>query len=575
MYKSIINILSIEQDKAGYWFVRYQDIFLGVFLLIGGFFMLGSGIIFGIEQQPCMGIILGSSGILSLAVYLVARKQRHYYPYAHWIAGIVYSVVTFAMLLCGYGKLGSIFCIFFPLVFGMLMGVKRGNTVSFIAVTVYFSCALTLTSCFYFFTACYLAGLAMMVIVGVFFKINAEQINASDSKISDIQEEADTKNEFISQLSHQIRTPLNNIVVIGNLLNETQLNQRQKDWMETILASANNLVNVVNMITAKISSTGITDTKPLNIVFNLQTVLNNTIQLFVGQSEEYNIALKPNMQSPCILEGDPIQLKQIFLTLIDAIIKNKQAEKINIIISYKVRQETDRLFDVIFEIKISDHLDFVAHDENKPDAEMLNYSISSRLIAGYGSKLTVKYENNFTIVNFTLSYKKVTAEQPGEKPAEPAPVPVSAEEHKSGAPETASPASVELKEANILLVEDNLINQKIVILSIQKLVKNIDVANNGQEALDKLAPGRYDIVLMDIQMPVMDGIQATKRIREIENENNSTPIPIIAITANALAGDREHCLASGMDEYLSKPFQVEVLVNKMKNLLAAGSSVHH
>lgn len=538
--------------------------------------MLGSGIIFGIEQQPGMGIVLGSSGILSLAVYLIARKQRYYYPYAYWIAGIVYSVITFALLLCGYGRLGSIFCIFYPLVFVMLMGVKRGNTVSFIAVTVYFSCGLILTSCFYFLTVCYLAGLAMMLIIGVFLNINAEQINTSDSKISDIQEEAETKNEFISQLSHQIRTPLNNIVVIGNLLNETQLNQRQKDWMETILASANNLGNVVNMITAKVSSTGITDAKPLNIVFNLQTVLNNTVLLFVGQSEEYNIALKPNMLSSYILEGDPIQLKQIFLTLIDAIIKNKRAQKINIIISYKVRQETDRLFDVIFEIKISDHLDFVTHDDNKPDAEMLNYTISSRLIAEYGSKLTVKYENNFTIVNFTLSYKKVPAEQqPREKPAEPAPVPLSAEEHKYSAPETASSASVELKEANILLVEDNLINQKIVILSIQKLVKNIDVANNGQEALDKLALGRYDIVLMDIQMPVMDGIQATKRIREIENENSSTPIPIIAITANALAGDREHCLASGMDEYLSKPFQVEVLVNKMKNLLAAGSSIHH
>ncbi|NJK97289.1 MAG: response regulator, partial [Bacteroidales bacterium] len=123
-----------------------------------------------------------------------------------------------------------------------------------------------------------------------------------------------------------------------------------------------------------------------------------------------------------------------------------------------------------------------------------------------------------------------------------------------------------MKDSNVLLVEDNLINQKIVVLSIQKIVKNIDIANNGKEALDKFGTSKYDIILMDIQMPVMDGIIATKKIREIEQSTN-TSTPIIAITANALAGDKEICLAAGMDDYISKPFQVEVLIQKIKNLL--------
>jgi CheY-like chemotaxis protein len=117
-----------------------------------------------------------------------------------------------------------------------------------------------------------------------------------------------------------------------------------------------------------------------------------------------------------------------------------------------------------------------------------------------------------------------------------------------------------------LLVEDNLINQKIVILSIQKLIKNIDIANNGKEALDKFGSSKYDIILMDIQMPVMDGIIATRKIREIESTTNRRT-PIIAITANALAGDKENCLAAGMNDYISKPFQPEVLINKIKGLL--------
>lgn len=126
--------------------------------------------------------------------------------------------------------------------------------------------------------------------------------------------------------------------------------------------------------------------------------------------------------------------------------------------------------------------------------------------------------------------------------------------------------AVELENANVLLVEDNLINQKIVVLSLKKLVKNIDIANNGKEALDKFGTSRFDIILMDIQMPIMNGIVATKKIREIEASSNSHT-PIIAITANALLGDKEECLAAGMDDYISKPFQIEVLIQKMKNLL--------
>jgi CheY-like chemotaxis protein len=186
----------------------------------------------------------------------------------------------------------------------------------------------------------------------------------------------------------------------------------------------------------------------------------------------------------------------------------------------------------------------------------------------WGNKLEMSYDDKgFTIFNFTLSFKKAQAENEIKKVKEPE----SFETEDSASLNKSS--TKDLKDANILLVEDNLINQRIVILSIQKLVKHIEVANNGQEAVDKFNATKHDIILMDIQMPIMDGIQATKKIREIEVDKRIIPTPIIAITANALAGDREHCLASGMDEYISKPFQVEVLVNKMKNLLSVGSSI--
>ncbi len=571
MYKNLINFLEVGKNKDASWFIRSQDIFLGIFLLIGGIIVLIAGILQIIEKSQA-GYILGIIGTVGLCVYYVARKQKKYSPPLLWTVGIVYSLSVLALLIVGSNGFGAIFCIFYPMLIGILGGAKRGNIVSSLFLVVYIVVGLIFRNeqfDFAFFATTIFASIIMMLLFGVLLTMNARLMKSSDLKMADIQRDSQSKNQFISQISYQIRTPLNNIVLIGNMLNETQLTSKQKDWLETVLASANNLVNVVNLISSQITSSDLSDRKTLNIAFNLQTVLNNTIQLFVGQSDEYNIAIKPRMQVPVNFDGDPIQLKQIFLTLVDAIIRNKKANKINIIITYDVKQETERVFKANFQINVSDHLDFDSVSQKTSDPNLLNFSISSKLIELAGDKLRVEYgDNNTTSLKFSLTFNKATA-----------PITMSPEkaadlvEPASPAPDSTG-ATLDLKDASVLLVEDNLINQKIVILSIQKLVKNIDIANNGQEALDMYQTDKkYNVVLMDIQMPIMDGIVATKKIREVEGEKKIVPIPIIAITANALAGDREHCLAAGMDDYISKPFQVEVLVNKMKALLATGSSV--
>jgi CheY-like chemotaxis protein len=127
--------------------------------------------------------------------------------------------------------------------------------------------------------------------------------------------------------------------------------------------------------------------------------------------------------------------------------------------------------------------------------------------------------------------------------------------------------SVDLKDANILLVEDNFSNQQIIILYLKNEVKKIDIAFNGKEALDKFGKTKYDLILMDVLMPIMDGFKATRKIREVEKSTN-THTPIIAVTANAFPEDKEKCLASGMDDYISKPFQPEDLIRKIKKHLS-------
>jgi CheY-like chemotaxis protein/signal transduction histidine kinase len=568
---NIVDFFEVGKDKTVHWFVRCRNVFLGIFLFAGGLLMFCYGTILLLTGSFGGGLVIGISGLASVVLYIISCKRGKYEKYSSWITCILLALTLLTLMFITRSSLPAAFlCTIFPLVVCILFHARIGSIISVIVMAIYLGCGLFIDSSQYLWLiASIFVAIVIQIAVCGFLTINEKLANANADRISDIQKETDVKNQFISQLSHQIRTPLNNIVVVGNLLNDTQLNQRQKDWIETILASANNLVTVVNMIAAKVTSAGIVDTKPVDSAFVLQTVMNNTIQLFVGQSNDYNIALKPNIDAPYILEGDPIQVKQIFLTLIDAIIKNKKAEKINIIISYRVRQETEHLYDVHFEIKVSDQLYF-DEKSDKESTEMLNYSISLKLIALSGNKLTVHHDDHgFTVFNFTLSFKKAQTEFADKKAKKP-------ESSETGNLTTLfGSTTVDLKDANILLVEDNLINQKIVILSIQKLVKNIDVANNGQEAVDKFNTTKHDIILMDIQMPIMDGIQATKKIREMEVERRIVPTPIIAITANALAGDREHCLASGMDEYISKPFQVEVLVTKMKNLLAASDRIHH
>ena len=574
MIKSIIDYLEAGNNKKVNWFVRFQDIFFGIVLNAGGFILSAYGIFLLFTKSYSSGIVLVAAGFVNFVLLFIRRQRSEYEHKLSIVSTVVLACTIIAFLIIHDADLhnilfANILSVIFPLIGCVLLHIKRGTFAS-IAVLL-----ITLVSGLFFINyeifaqiAFFLAGIFVWLSSIGFIIIANELVNASDTKITDIQKETEIKNKFISQLSYQIRTPLSNIIGVGNLLNETQLNQRQKDWLETIIASANNLISVVNIVASSVTSFGIVNTKSASIAFNMQSIMDNVIQLYVGQSDEYNIGLKPNMEAQYNLEGDPIQIKQIFMTLIDTIIANKKADKINIFVSYRIVQATERLYDVNFEIKVSDQLDF--DTENEKSAEMLNFSISSRLIAMTGNKLNVTYENNFTIFSFKLSFNKST-----ETEIKNVPSAVSAEKvEKSDTSTTRDTSKVDLKDANILLVEDNLINQKIVILSIQKLVKSINIANNGLEAVEKFSAGKHDIILMDLQMPVMDGIQATKKIREIEMEKRIIPTPIIAITANALAGDREHCLASGMDEYISKPFQVEMLVGKMKHLLAIGSSMY-
>lgn len=418
-----------------------------------------------------------------------------------------------------------------------------------------------------------LGFLTMLLLVFLYDTIKLNFARQLEKQILDQQSTLKLKEDFIASLSHQIRTPLNNIMVVANILESISTDEKQKDMIDTIHASTNNLVNVVNSM-VEISNVDIKERGSISISFNLHSTIHNTIKLFSTQStSQTTFSLKLDESLPQSLIGDPVRIKQIFLNLIESILKNRSSSKANVTISVINVHETDNLIELGIELRSNKpillplnvgHNLFVTNESSFTSAstqmyiDLLELSITQKLIESNGGKLSITLSAEDAIFSFPYTLSK-SSEKEESKAAS-----VVTGEPKSS--ESQATTSIELENANVLLVEDNLINQKIVVLSLKKLVKNIEIANNGKEALDKFGTSRFDIILMDIQMPIMNGIVATKKIREIEASSNYHT-PIIAITANALLGDKEECLAAGMDDYVSKPFQIEMLIQKMKNML--------
>lgn len=496
--------------------------------------------------------------------YLILKNQLT-------VAGNLFlsiAMLLFAYLFATGGAFGSayLWIFLFPLFALGIKGLKTGSrySLAFLACIIIIMLSgqyIKILKHFDLVSSLRIIGiyLAIHLLYLVFDYLKIGISNSLKQKIDDNNQELKKKDEFLSNLSHQIRTPLNNITLISTLVNQAKFDPEQRDLFETIIASTNNLVNVVNNI-VKVSAGEFDNEVKTNINFNLFATIESTLRLFQNQEKNpTNIKLSSTTKDNFL--GDPVRIKQLFLTLIENFIKttSQESEKPELEIDMVREQDENtilfRFFSPKFKIsKIDDayYLINILNDE-KPSNEKLpellyDFSIAQKIISLHKGEL--EFDVPGCLFKFSLNLTK--APQPLVE------IPVTEIYHKK--------AVNDLKDANILLVEDNSINQKIVLLSLKGKVKNIDLASNGKEALDKFGTTRYDLILMDIQMPVMNGIIATKKIRELEASTN-LHTPIIAITANALSGDKEACLAAGMNDYISKPFQVEVLLKKMDFLI--------
>ncbi|HDS06130.1 MAG TPA: response regulator [Bacteroides sp.] len=398
----------------------------------------------------------------------------------------------------------------------------------------------------------------LMILISIFVERSNRKLVAGLKESRNLYEtQVYQKDDFISKLSHRLRTSLSNITLINHLVHDSRLSSEQKELMETLRASTNNLIEDVNNI-VEIASPGIIDFKKSIISFDLDRVLDEAVRILRSdQTFKEKVTVERTDSIRHFLIGDPSLLRNLVVNLIKglSIYKNSRAPLMVVIENLRETPSQVRLeFSFSVESDLGEDLVIYMNTLKRGNAPA-----SSHLATAYN--LLLESESGIsaidTVHHATLSFFLDFTKDPTRVVMEP-------DAGKEAVAEVRKPLA--LKEARILLVEDNEINQKIVLLSLSSKVKQIEVAANGEIALQMHDQNQYDLILMDIQMPVMDGLTATKKIREIESKGD-THVPIIAITAYALTGDRDSCLAAGADDYLSKPFQAEELIKKMKDLL--------
>jgi len=406
----------------------------------------------------------------------------------------------------------------------------------------------------------YMDKAAIMVVVNdITIKKKAESELLKANKLA--EESIKSKEIFLANMSHEIRTPMNAIIGMTELLQRTELNKKQMKYFNAVNISAKHLLIIINDILdiSKIESGKL---QFETVGFRVDQVFDSLVKSLEYRAVEKSIYLhhKIENEASVMLSGDPVRLKQILLNLLSNALKfTIQGE---VVLMCKVLKDSGDKLLLAFTVSDTgigipeDKKETIFESFNQVDASTtrkfggtgLGLSICKNLVMLQGGEIFVESElGKGTTFGFMLMYPKGTeVDLPQEDE------------------EIVDYGS--LGQLDVLLVEDHEMNQLMALTVLEQWNCKVDTADNGSIAIEKIKNKNYDIVLMDIQMPVMGGIEATEIIRN-EMPDPKSSVPIIAITANALKGDREKYIAAGMNEYISKPFESHVLYRKIANLI--------